>query len=316
MAEADDLAIESFLEMLAAERGAARNTLDAYGRDLRDCAAFLTSRSARLSHATRGDLEAYLAGLRKRGLGPRTQARRLSALRQFARFLVDEGRRPDDPTATLGGPKLEKPLPKTLSKADVAALFAVLESGEDAEAIRLSCLLELLYATGMRVSELLGLPASAAEGDPRTLLVKGKGGRERLVPLSAPAQAALRRYKPLIKDHFLPRAARRSRYLFPSRAACGHLTRQRFAQSLKALAERAGLDPGRISPHVLRHAFATHLLEGGADLRSVQTLLGHADIATTELYTHVMEERLADSLARHHPLGGGAPSARRRKPDD
>jgi len=233
-------------------------------------------------------------------LAPRTLARRLSAMRQFFRFLVSDGTRLDDPTSGLDTPRLGRPLPKILGEAEVERLIAAAAAWPDEEGARLRCLLELLYATGLRVSELIGLPLAGAQRDPRFLLVRGKGGRERVVPLSAPARQALTAYLEC-RSHFLPNN-QASRWLFPSRGADGHLTRQRCGQLLKELALAAGLDPARLSPHVLRHAFASHLLDHGADLRSVQQMLGHADIATTQIYTHVQSERLRRLVESAHPL--------------
>jgi integrase/recombinase XerD len=292
--------LEAFLEMLAAERGAARLTLAAYRHDLTDLAGFLARRGLALEAADAAALHDYLAAMTTRCLAPRTQARRLSAMRQFYRFLLSDGARPDDPTATLDAPRLGRPLPKILAEAEVARLLAAVAARPDEEGTRLRCLAELLYATGLRVSELVGLPLAAAQRDPRFLLVRGKGGKERLVPLSRPARQALADY--LQCRARFPAKAARSRWLFPSRGAAGHLTRQRCGQLLKGLALAAGIDPARLSPHVLRHAFASHLLDHGADLRSVQQMLGHADIATTQIYTHVQGERLRRLVESAHPL--------------
>ena len=292
--------LEAFLEMLAAERGAARLTLAAYRTDLADLAGFVATRGAALEDATAKVLRDYLAAMTTCRLAPRTLARRLSAMRQFFRFLVSDGTRLDDPTASLDAPRLGRPLPKILGEAEVERLISVAASWPGDEGVRLRSLLELLYATGMRISELIGLPLAGAQRDPRFLMVRGKGGRERVVPLSAPARLALSTYLES-RSRFLPRG-QSSRWLFPSRAEGGHLTRQRCGQLLKELALAAGLDPTRLSPHVLRHAFATHLLDHGADLRSVQQLLGHADIATTQIYTHVQSERLRRLVESAHPL--------------
>ena len=300
-----DRHLEAFLEMLAAERGAARLTLVAYRNDLADLAGFLAARGVPLERADADLLHAYLATLTKRRLAPRTLARRLSALRQFFRFLVSDGARPDDPTTGLDPPRLGRPLPKILGEADVERLIAAAASWPAEEGVRLRVLLELLYGAGLRVSELVGLPLAAATRDPRFLLVRGKGGKERIVPLSPPAREALVRYL-ACRDRFLPpkgqRDGKTARWLFPSRGAEGHLTRQRCGQLLKELALAAGLDPAHLSPHVLRHAFASHLLDHGADLRSVQQMLGHADIATTQIYTHVQSERLRRLVETAHPL--------------
>ena len=286
--------------MLVAERGAAALTREAYARDLAHAADHLTKHDMSLEKAEVADLRGYIAALGRAAMSPRTLARRLSALRQFYRFLVVDGVRRDDPTAGLDGPRLGRPLPKTLAREEVAQLIAGSERDKSAEGARLRCLLELLYATGLRISELVRLPLAAAKSDARVLLVRGKGNKERLVPLGAPARAALAEYRGK-RAHFLAEGAT-SPWLFPSRSATGHLTRERVGQLLKALAVEAGLDPARISPHVLRHAFASHLVDGGADLRSVQEMLGHADIATTQIYTHVETERLKRLVETHHPL--------------
>ena len=301
--------IEAFLEMLSAERGAARNTLDAYERDLKDFAGFLSTRDRALDAATSRDIRDYLESLTAQGLSASTAARRLSALRQFHGFLFAESIRKDDPCGSIEGPRRARPLPKTLTVEEVDALLAAARLAEDGrtqeEAVlaykraRLVCLMEVLYATGLRVSELVGLPLTAVRGEERFLAVSGKGGRERLVPLSETAREAIGTYLPLrtmrLGDHVSP-------WLFPSRGRQGHLTRHRFAQLLKDLATSAGLDPTRVSPHTLRHAFASHLLANGADLRSVQQMLGHADISTTQIYTHVLDERLKELVQTHHPL--------------
>jgi integrase/recombinase XerD len=292
--------LEAFLEMLAAERGAARLTLAAYRNDLIDLAGFLAARGAALDSADANALHAYLAAAATRRLAPRTLARRLSAIRQFYRFLLTDAVRADDPTSGLDAPRLGRPLPKLLSEAEVARLIAAAELWPDAEGVRLRCILELLYATGLRISELVTLPLAAAQRDPRFLLVRGKGGKERIVPLSPPSRQALTTYLGARRG-FLPEG-QASRFLFPSRGREGFLTRQRCGQLLKELALAANLDPARLSPHVLRHAFATHLLDHGADLRSVQQMLGHADIATTQIYTHVQSDRLRRLVETAHPL--------------
>jgi integrase/recombinase XerD len=302
--------IEAFLEMLGAERGAASNTIEAYRRDLADFGAFLERRSTPLDAAISADITAYMRETSAAGLKPASRARRLSALRQLYKFLLAEGLVGSDPTRGHAAPRKERALPKILNVAEVDRLIAAAarraQTAEDDErmrALRLHCLLEMLYATGMRVSELVSLPRGVLAGDPRVLTIKGKGGRERLVPLNAAAMAALDRYLRFAAAEDGSRAATvATRWLFPSKSAQGHLTRQRFAQDLKGLAEEAGLNAERISPHVLRHAFASHLLDRGADLRSVQQLLGHADISTTEIYTHVLEERLKKVVEQHHPL--------------
>lgn len=301
--------LEAFLEMLSAERGAARNTLDAYQRDLKDFSGFLAAHGKPATGAATKDIRDYLEGLLAQGLSASTAARRLSAIRQFHGFLFADGVRSDDPCGSIEGPRRARPLPKTLTVEEVDALLAAARRAEDGrtqeEAVlaykraRLICLMEVLYATGLRVSELVGLPLSAVRGDERFLAVSGKGGRERLVPLSETARAAIDAYLPLrsmrLGDHVSP-------WLFPSRGRQGHLTRHRFAQLLKDLSVDAGLDPTRVSPHTLRHAFASHLLANGADLRAVQQMLGHADISTTQIYTHVLDERLKDLVQTHHPL--------------
>jgi integrase/recombinase XerD len=292
--------IEAFLEMLVAERGAARNTIDSYRRDLADAEGFLARRDRGIEAATTDDLRDYLAALNAGGASASTAARRLSALRQFFRFLYSEGARGDDPTSTIESPRRGRPLPKLLTEDEVSLLLARARAKHGPEGLRLTALLETLYATGMRVSELVSLPLSAVARDPRYILVRGKGGKERLVPLSEPAREALNGYKS-VRGQFC-RNGVESPYLFPSRGGSGYLTRHRFAQLLKQLSIEAGITPSKVSPHVLRHAFATHLLNRGADLRSVQQMLGHADIATTQIYTHVLEERLKSLVETHHPL--------------
>ena len=285
--------------MLSAERGAAPLTIAAYQNDLGDFAAFLAASGIAPEAASGADLRRYMTRLARAGMAPRTTARRLSALRQFHKFLVAEGIRSDDPTAAIDGPRLGRPLPKILVADEMKALLDAARERDGIEGARLVCLVELLYATGMRVSELVALPLARFR-DERVLTVRGKGGKERLVPLSAPARQALVAYL-AVRGRFL-RAGESSRFLFPSRGAEGHLTRRRCGQLLKELALAAGIDPARVSPHVLRHAFASHLLHGGADLRSVQQMLGHADIATTQVYTHVLGERLKSLVETHHPL--------------
>lgn len=307
--------LAAFIEAITAERGVAANTVESYTRDLEDFLGYLRVNSCALADITPAGITAYLRGQAERGLGPASRARRLSAIRQFMKYLVAEDVLEENPAFAVPGPKRERALPKTLSVAEVDKLIATADatvdaaSGKDrARAIRFHCLLELLYATGLRVTELVSLPRTVLRGDGRLLTIKGKGGRERQVPLSAPARAALNRYLGLTPDGepepSVPRA-RQSKWLFPSSSAEGHLTRQRFAQDLKELAATAGIAPERVSPHVLRHAFASHLLDRGADLRAVQQLLGHADISTTEIYTHVLEERLKKLVNEHHPLATG-----------
>lgn len=306
-AAADGPLIDRFLEMLVAERGAAANTVEAYRRDLEHASAQLATRHASLAVASDTDLRGYLRVLHRAGMAPTTSARRLSALRQFFGFLHGEGLRTDNPTTVLDAPKRARPLPKILSEAEVDRLFQAVARRDGPEAARLACLLELLYGAGLRVSELVGLPYPPTEDDPRLLRVRGKGDKERVVPLHEAAIAALRAYA-AVRGHFLPKGAKTSRWLFPSRSKEGHLTRARFHQLLDALATEADIDPSRISPHVLRHAFATHLLAGGADLRAVQRMLGHADIATTQIYTHVLDDRLRNLVATHHPLAKAKPA--------
>ncbi len=295
-----DGTVEEFLDMLAAERGAATNTVAAYRRDLDDAQGAIGS----LARAERDTLVDYLRALSDRGAASRTVARRLSCLRQYFSFLVAEGLRLDDPSATIDSPIAERRLPKTLSEAEVERLLDAARRGAGPRGVRLVALVELLYAAGLRVSELVGLPMSALAGDTRLLLVRGKGEKERFVPVGDAASEALGDYL-AIRPFFL-RRRESSPWLFPSLGGTGHLTRHRFAQMLKALAVDAGLDPAAVSPHVLRHAFASHLLANGANLRSVQEMLGHADISTTQIYTHVLAERLKALVTEHHPLARSA----------
>ena len=295
--------ISTFLDAQAAGRDPARNTLLAYGRDLKDFADWLGRRGLHFATATQADVEAYLVHCDAQGLATATRARRLSAIRQMFLFAHDEGWRATDPALRLKGPGRAQRLPRTLSEAEVAALIeAARRKGRtEADRLRDTCLMEILYATGLRVSELVGLPVAAVRGDPALILVRGKGDKERMVPLSNPARAAIRAWL-AVRDAAEAGARAKSRFLFPSRSAEGHLTRLRFHALVKELALAAGLDPARVTPHTLRHAFATHLLARGADLRAIQTLLGHADLATTEIYTHVLEDRLRDLVMTHHPL--------------
>ncbi len=286
--------------MLIVERGRARLTIDAYGRDLADFTRFLGARGEAASTADSDAIRAYMADLAHR-MAPGTSARRLSALRNFYQFLFAEGVRGDDPTAVIDGPRLKPPLPKLLSEDEVERLLEAAHATGGPKGLRLAALVELIYATGLRVSELVGLPLAAVGGDPRFVVVRGKGAKERLVPMGDAARAAVTAYI-TVRDGFLQGGAP-SPWLFPSRGAAGHLTRRRFAQLLKTLATEAGIDSRRVSPHVLRHAFASHLLAHDADLRSVQKMLGHADIATTQIYTHVLEARLKALVRDHHPLG-------------
>jgi integrase/recombinase XerD len=293
--------LEAFLEMMSAERGASVHTLDAYRRDLLDFRGFLVARKRSLDAACDDDIRGYLASVSVAGMKASTQARRLSAIRQFHKFLLDEDIRQDDPTSKIDAPKRGRPLPKIVSEEQTVSLIDSASIKDGPEALRLLCLIELLYASGLRVSELVTLPLNAVTGERRMLLVKGKGGKERLVPLGAPAREAIKAYLD-VRKVFLPKMEKAQRFLFPSRGAGGHLTRRRVGQLLKELAGGAGIDPAKLSPHVLRHAFASHLVAHGADLRSVQQLLGHADIATTQIYTHVQDERLRRLVAEKHPL--------------
>jgi integrase/recombinase XerD len=297
-----------FIDMLMAERGAAAHTVEAYTRDLSEFLAFLAAKGKDAKTASAEHLRGFLASLASKGLAPTSRARKLSAIRQFFRFLLAEGLRADDPCSAIDSPKLGRPLPKILSLAEVETLLKTAsdaseqaaEGGPQRRALRLYALLETLYATGLRVSELISLPAGVLTADDRVLTIRGKGGRERLVPLNEAARKALAAHLAAVRtDEARGRSV--SPWLFPSSGG-QHLTRQRLGQELKALAHEAGIEPARVSPHVLRHAFASHLLERGADLRTVQQLLGHADISTTQIYTHVIEERLRRLVEQHHPL--------------
>jgi integrase/recombinase XerD len=299
--------VELFLDMLASERGGAKNTLAAYARDLEDLSSFLAAKRRTVATATTADLRGYLGDLAERSFKPASVARRLSAIRQLYRFLYAETHRRDDPAAILEGPKRGRPLPKVLGVGEVDRLIAAARAasaeGEPRERLRgqrLYCLLELLYATGLRISELVSLPASAAQRNERMLIVRGKGGKERVVPLNEAARTAMRDYAAMLAELQDEQA---SKWLFPSFGETGHLTRQHVARELKSLAASAGLRAAQVSPHVLRHAFASHLLHNGADLRVVQTLLGHADISTTQIYTHVLDDRLKSLVRDLHPLG-------------
>ncbi|MCX8999210.1 site-specific tyrosine recombinase XerD [Rhizobiaceae bacterium BDR2-2] len=310
MASLDAAHIEAFLEMLSAERGASVNTLAAYRRDLEDLRTFLKQRGTGMLEAGSADLSAYMTRLAGEGLKTTSQARKLSSLRQFSKFLYAEGLRTDDPSAILDAPKKGRPLPKTMGVDQVTRLLDC--AAKEAEAaqpeerlkrLRMLALVELLYATGMRVSELLALPARVLGEEGRFLVIRGKGAKERLVPLSRAAIAALREYGAALAAAAETDARLKdSPWLFPAASKEGHLPRQVFARDLKDLAIRAGLSPSLLSPHVLRHAFASHLLQNGADLRAVQELLGHSDISTTQIYTHVLEERLQQLVQTHHPL--------------
>lgn len=298
-------AIDSFLEMMSAERAASENTLLAYKRDLQDWGAALKMANRDLLSVGSGSLESVLAAWAKQGLASSTAARKLSSLKQFCLFLQSEGLRKDNPAHSLRGPKQGRPLPKILSEADIDALFKAAESDLSPKGVRFLCLLEILYAGGLRVTELVTLKKNAIGRRDGCLMIKGKGGRERLVPLTGAAQRAIEKWV-AVRDNTLPRQAlakdRAKSFLFPSGSKLGHLTRERFAQILKDKARQAGLNADKVSPHVLRHAFATHLLARGADLRSVQTLLGHADISTTQIYTHILDERMRELVETKHPL--------------
>jgi integrase/recombinase XerD len=300
--------IALFLDMLAAERGAGRNTLDAYRRDLSDLTSHLTKRSRGIHDATTDDLRGYLSMLADAGFKASSVARRISAIRQFYRFLYSERHCADDPAAVLEGPRRARPLPKVLTIEEVDTLLAAARDAmndrkaartQRLRSARLLCLLEVVYATGLRVSELVALPASAARRDQAMLVVRGKGGKERVVPFNTAAKRAMADY---LKMRDATAHAAKSNWLFPSFGESGHLTRQHFARELKMLAASCDIAPDRLSPHVLRHAFASHLLHNGADLRVVQTLLGHSDISTTQIYTHVLEERLKSLVRDLHPL--------------
>lgn len=299
--------ISSFLEAQAAELGAATNTLLAYGRDLKDFDSYLARQSHDFATAMQDDVEAYLIHCDAQGLAKSTRARRLSAIKQLYRFAFEEGWRADNPAIQISGPGQDKRLPKILSQEEVDRLLEAARTCGTNEIARArnTCLMELLYATGMRVTELVSLPVSATRGDPRLLLITGKGGKERMVPLSPPARTALGEWLELrdAQDEWA-RSQRLpvSRFLFPSRGKAGYLTRHRFYLMIKEFAAAAGVSPDKVTPHTLRHAFATHLLAGGADLRAIQTMLGHADVSTTEIYTHVLEERLSELVLEHHPL--------------
>jgi len=301
--------LEIFLEMMTAERGAAPNTVEAYRRDLGEFFAVMAARGRTAASVATEDVRHYIARLSDAGFAATTAARRLSAVRQYFGFLFAEGIRQDDPTALVDSPRLGRPLPKILTEDEVETLIAAAQETPGPEGLRLTALLELLYATGLRVSELVTLPLAAALRDPEVIVVRGKGGRERMVPLTDAAREAVSEYCE-VRDYFAP-ARDRGVWLFPSRGKEGHLTRQRFGQMLKALADQCGIERRKLSPHVLRHAFASHLLANGADLRSVQKMLGHADISTTQIYTHVLDERLRALVRDKHPLSGGASRRRR-----
>ena len=302
--------IGAFLEAQAAERGAARNTLLAYGRDLTDFDGWLCARGHDLAGLTQDQIEDYLSDCHAQGLSRATRARRLSAIRQLCRFAFEECWRDTDPALRLKSPARERRLPGTLDEAEVDRLLAAAagHGRTPAEKLRSACLMQMLYATGLRVSELVTLPVAAARGDPRMLLVRGKGGKERMVPLAPPARAALAAWltaRDAAEAAAKAQGRQASAYLFPFPSKAGHLSRSLFHAQVKAMAKAAGIDPARVSPHVLRHAFATHLLARGADLRVIQALLGHADVSTTEIYTHVLDERLRALVLDRHPLARG-----------
>ena len=306
----DHQAIGAFLDAQAGEAGAARNTLLAYGRDLRDLSDWLGARGLALAGLTREQVEDYLSHCDAQGLSRATRARRLSAIRQFTRFALEEGWREDDPAIRIAGPGRAARIPRTLTRDQIQALLDAAPGigRTPTERARNLCLIELLYATGMRVSELVSLPVQGCRGDPAALVIRGKGGKERMVPLGRAARAALADWLALRdgapKDSLLARllAGKGARWLFPAPGAAGHMPRGSFARLLGQMALAAGIDPGQVTPHVIRHAFATHLLEGGADLRSIQMLLGHADLGSTEIYTHVLNHRMRDLVLNHHPL--------------
>ena len=323
----DFRAISAFLDAQAAEAGAARNTLLAYGRDLRDFADWMAGHGLSFRSVSRDGIEDYLGFCDAQGLSRATRARRLSAIRQITRFAQSEGWREDDPAVRISGPGRAQRLPRTLSRAEIDAMFAALPrlGRNPVERARNLALFELLYATGMRVSELVELPVAACRGNPELLLIRGKGGKERMVPLSPPARRALNAWLDLRDNAGADSAfgklveGKGARWLFPAASAEGHMTRQAFHGLTGQIAAAAGIAPDRVSPHVIRHAFATHLLEGGADLRAIQTLLGHADLGTTEIYTHVLDGRMRDLVLNHHPLAqqtGGAQPAGPEDEDD
>lgn len=306
--------IDSFLEMLASEKGAAQNTISAYDRDLIDADLFLQSRNTNVESAKSADIKAYIdeltnktqiKGDRKNKTTARTIARRISALRQFYKFIISEGVREDEPTSTVEAPKQKRTLPKILTEEEMNHVITVAGQKGNAASKRLVCLLEMIYSTGLRVSELVSLPVTAYQEDSQFMIVDGKGGRERMVPLTSAAQKALADYV-AVRKQFVGEGddGTQAQWLFPSKTSLkGHLTRQRFAQMLKDLSKAADMPMGKVSPHIIRHAFATHLLKNGADLRSVQKMLGHADIATTQIYTHMLDEEVNEKVQSKHPLG-------------
>ena len=302
--------ISAFLDAQAAELDASENTRLAYGRDLMNYAAWLDQKKQTFEAASRADVENYLIDCDAAGLAQSTRARRLSSIKQLYRFAYEEGWRAENPAIQIKGPGRQKSLPKTLSLEEVDQLLGAAQTSAKSrdDRLRNTCMMELLYATGMRVSELVTLPVSAARGDPRMILVRGKGDKERMVPLAPAARDALGvwiKRRDALEDAARKNGAAASKFLFPSRGKTGHLTRHRFYMLIKELAVAGGVDPSKVTPHTLRHAFATHLLAGGADLRAIQTLLGHADISTTEIYTHVLDERLKELVLEKHPLAKG-----------
>ncbi len=292
--------IAAFMETITAERGAAKNTIAAYTRDLEDCGEFLDSCRRTFENAEIPDLRAYLAFLAQNGMSVKTQARRLSALREFYKYLYTEKIRADNPTDALDSPRIGRSLPKYLSEEEINRLFDAVSNIKPEKAVRMKALLEILYASGLRVSELVSLPASTANVRENFLIVRGKGSKDRMVPLTDAAKQALRDWIPE-REKTLPKG-RESRWLFPSRSKTGHLTREGFFEELKTLAVAAGIPAARVSPHVIRHSFASHLIAHDADLRTVQQMLGHANIATTQIYTHILDDRLKNTVEKNHPL--------------
>lgn len=293
--------IDSYLEMLISERGVTKNTVEAYSRDLSKFLAYLQDKNVPEIAVNSENIRAYLAKLARRGLTASTQARHLSTLRQFYRFLQSDDRRPDNPCANIDSPKVLRPLPKILSEDEVTRLIVTARSSTDLKGVRTLCIVELLYSTGLRISELASLQRSALVHGGKVLRILGKGGKERMLPIGEPAAIALEDYL-RVRSSFLNKSVEKN-WLFPSYSNDGHLTRRRINQILKTLSVAANIDPHKVSPHVLRHAFASHLLTNGADLRSVQVMLGHSDISTTQIYTHVLQSRLNSFVLQKHPLG-------------
>ena len=293
--------IALFLDMMAVDRDARPSTLKNYVRDLERFSEFAAGLGEELASAGQSDISQWLVELDRDGISPATAALKMSAIKQFYNFLYTEGIRADNPAAKISRPRLKRPVPKSLSQSEARALFEILKNDTSAQGMRLLAMIELTYGSGLRVSELVTLKLSSVHGNRDTMVIRGKGGRERMVPVTAPARAAIGSYL-LVRHAFIPKSADASPWLFPSRGKSGHISPARFTQLLKSLAAAAGIDPIRMSPHILRHAFATHLVEGGADLRSVQEMLGHAHIATTEIYTHVARGRLRALIEKAHPL--------------